>query len=162
MVRSIDGHGRRRHRHWIAEPPQLRHGRLPSCPARRLRVMSADMRVHQPCRLRQRHPPRAARRGQRSRRRALPRVPRAGLLLAPSRSRRWSRRASASLVPDSAATASSERPADVAAYDIHHLTGDLVGLLDALDIERAVFVGHDWGGLVVWMMPLLHRRARPA
>src|SRR5262249_30863639 len=45
---------------------------------------------------------------------------------------------------------------DVTAYDMQHLTGDLVGLLDALDIERAVFVGHDWGGLVVWMMPLLH------
>jgi len=31
-----------------------------------------------------------------------------------------------------------------------------VGLLDALAIEKAVFVGHDWGGIVVWSMPLLH------
>src|SRR6516162_7371770 len=60
------------------------------------------------------------------------------------------------LVPDQRGYGDSDRPADVAAYDIHHLTGDLVGLLDALGIERAVFVGHDWGGLVVWMMPLLH------
>lgn len=60
------------------------------------------------------------------------------------------------LVPDQRGYGGSDRPADVAAYDIHHLTGDLVGLLDALDVERAVFVGHDWGGLVTWMMPLLH------
>ena len=60
------------------------------------------------------------------------------------------------LAPDQRGYGDSDRPEDVAAYDIHHLTGDLVGLLDALGIERAVFVGHDWGGLVVWMMPLLH------
>ena len=60
------------------------------------------------------------------------------------------------LAPDQRGYGGSDRPADVAAYDIHHLTGDLVGLLDASGIERAVFVGHDWGGLVVWMMPLLH------
>src|SRR3974390_677628 len=40
------------------------------------------------------------------------------------------------------------RPAEISAYDIHHLTGDLVALLDALGVEKAVFVGHDWGGLV--------------
>jgi len=43
----------------------------------------------------------------------------------------------------------------VTEYDIHHLTDDLAGLLDALDLERAVFVGHDWGGTVVWAMALL-------
>jgi pimeloyl-ACP methyl ester carboxylesterase len=41
-------------------------------------------------------------------------------------------------------------------YDMAHLTGDLVGLLDALGLEKAVFCGHDWGGLVVWQMALLH------
>ncbi len=60
------------------------------------------------------------------------------------------------LVPDQRGYGDTERPADVRAYDIQHLTGDLVGLLDALELERAVFAGHDWGGLVTWMMPLLH------
>jgi pimeloyl-ACP methyl ester carboxylesterase len=50
----------------------------------------------------------------------------------------------------------SDRPEPVGAYDIHHLTSDLVGLLDALGIERAVFAGHDWGGLVSWSLPSLH------
>ena len=50
----------------------------------------------------------------------------------------------------------SSAPSDVGAYDLAHLTGDLVGLLDALEIERAVFVGHDWGGYVTWAMPVLH------
>ncbi len=60
------------------------------------------------------------------------------------------------LAPDQRGYGDTDRPSDVASYDIHHLTGDLVGMLDALGIERAVFVGHDWGGLVAWMMPLLH------
>src|SRR5262245_28702768 len=60
------------------------------------------------------------------------------------------------VAPDQRGYGDTDRPADIAAYDIHHLTGDLAGLLDALDVERAVFVGHDWGGIVVWHMPLLH------
>ena len=35
------------------------------------------------------------------------------------------------------------------------LCGDLADMLDALDIEQAVFVGHDWGGFVAWAMPVL-------
>ncbi|HVP30246.1 MAG TPA: alpha/beta hydrolase [Myxococcota bacterium] len=60
------------------------------------------------------------------------------------------------IAPDQRGYGASDRPEAIADYDIHHLTGDLVALLDALGIEKAVFVGHDWGGLVVWMMPLLH------
>jgi pimeloyl-ACP methyl ester carboxylesterase len=60
------------------------------------------------------------------------------------------------IAPDQRGYGGTDRPAAVADYDIHHLTGDLVGLLDALGLERAVFAGHDWGGIVVWMMPLLH------
>lgn len=60
------------------------------------------------------------------------------------------------LAPDQRGYGGTDRPDDVAAYDIHHLTADLTGLLDACGIARAVFVGHDWGGLVTWMMPLLH------
>lgn len=60
------------------------------------------------------------------------------------------------LAPDQRGYGDTDRPEEVEAYDIHHLTADLAGLLDALDIERAVFVGHDWGGILVWHMPLLH------
>ena len=60
------------------------------------------------------------------------------------------------LAPDQRGYGLTGGPAAVEAYDIHHLTGDLVGLLDALGIERAVFVGHDWGGSVAWMTALLH------
>jgi pimeloyl-ACP methyl ester carboxylesterase len=60
------------------------------------------------------------------------------------------------IAPDQRGYGASDRPEETAAYDIHHLTSDLVGILDVLEIERAVFVGHDWGGLVVWQMPLLH------
>lgn len=41
-------------------------------------------------------------------------------------------------------------------YDIAHLTDDLAGMLDALGIDKAVFAGHDWGGMIVWQMPLRH------
>jgi pimeloyl-ACP methyl ester carboxylesterase len=60
------------------------------------------------------------------------------------------------IAPDQRGYGGSDRPADVAAYDMHHLCGDLVGLLDVLGLERAVFAGHDWGGFVAWAMPILH------
>jgi len=60
------------------------------------------------------------------------------------------------LAPDQRGYGDTGGPDAIEAYDIHHLTGDLVGLLDAFGIERAVFVGHDWGGTVAWMTALLH------
>ncbi|MFT5203377.1 MAG: pimeloyl-ACP methyl ester carboxylesterase [Candidatus Aldehydirespiratoraceae bacterium] len=50
----------------------------------------------------------------------------------------------------------SSCPEPIDAYTMTELTGDLVAMLDALEIERAVFVGHDWGGWVVWAMAILH------
>ncbi|WP_165186163.1 alpha/beta fold hydrolase [Caulobacter soli] len=60
------------------------------------------------------------------------------------------------IAPDQRGYGLTERPDAVEAYDMEHLTGDLVGLLDHLGVEKAVFCGHDWGGLVVWQMPLMH------
>jgi pimeloyl-ACP methyl ester carboxylesterase len=60
------------------------------------------------------------------------------------------------IAPDQRGYGASDAPDPIEAYDIHHLCGDLVGLLDALGLERAIFVGHDWGGFVVWAMPTLH------
>jgi pimeloyl-ACP methyl ester carboxylesterase len=60
------------------------------------------------------------------------------------------------LAPDQRGYGGSSRPEAVEAYDIHALTGDLVGLLDDVGAQQAVFVGHDWGAMVVWQTALLH------
>lgn len=60
------------------------------------------------------------------------------------------------IVPDLRGYGMSDAPEAVEAYDIAHLIGDLVGLLDALALDKAIFMGHDWGGLLAWQMPVLH------
>jgi pimeloyl-ACP methyl ester carboxylesterase len=60
------------------------------------------------------------------------------------------------IAPDQRGYGGTSAPDDVLSYDMAHLTGDLAGLLDALELKKAVFVGHDWGGLVVWQMPIFH------
>jgi pimeloyl-ACP methyl ester carboxylesterase len=60
------------------------------------------------------------------------------------------------IAPDQRGYGRSDRPEAIADYDIHHLTDDLLGLLDEAGHEKAVFVGHDWGSMVVWQMALLH------
>jgi pimeloyl-ACP methyl ester carboxylesterase len=60
------------------------------------------------------------------------------------------------IAPDQRGYGATDRPEPVEAYDLEHLTGDLVGLLDHLKIDKAIFVGHDWGGFVVWQMALRH------
>src|SRR5688572_10693447 len=67
---------------------------------------------------------------------------------------RWQMKALAAagywvVAPDQRGFGLSDRPGSVEAYDIRHLTGDLTGLLDHLGVDRAVFRGHDWGGVVV-------------
>jgi pimeloyl-ACP methyl ester carboxylesterase len=65
------------------------------------------------------------------------------------------------IAPDQRGYGNTDAPQAIDAYTVHHLVGDLTGLLDALEIDKAVIVGHDWGGLVVWQMVLLapHRVA---
>jgi pimeloyl-ACP methyl ester carboxylesterase len=59
------------------------------------------------------------------------------------------------IAPDQRGYGRSSRPDKIEDYDILHLTGDLIGLLDELGEEKAVFVGHDWGSMVVWQLSLL-------
>jgi pimeloyl-ACP methyl ester carboxylesterase len=44
----------------------------------------------------------------------------------------------------------SDAPEAIDQYTIFHLVGDLVGLLDALEAQTAVIVGHDWGANIAW------------
>jgi pimeloyl-ACP methyl ester carboxylesterase len=60
------------------------------------------------------------------------------------------------IAPDQRGYGRSSRPEAIEDYDIVHLTDDLLGLLDYLGEERAVFVGHDWGSMLVWNLALLH------
>jgi pimeloyl-ACP methyl ester carboxylesterase len=60
------------------------------------------------------------------------------------------------IAPDQRGYGLSAKPDRVSDYDMDHLTGDLTGLLDHLGVEKAIFCGHDWGGIVVWQMPLMH------
>jgi pimeloyl-ACP methyl ester carboxylesterase len=58
------------------------------------------------------------------------------------------------IAPDMRGYGETDAPADPAQYTMKVLCADMAGLLDALDIEKAVFVGHDWGGAVIWQMGL--------
>ncbi len=60
------------------------------------------------------------------------------------------------VAPDMRGYGESDKPVDVDDYDIIHVAGDLVGILDALGEETAILVGHDWGSMVVWYTALLH------
>jgi len=60
------------------------------------------------------------------------------------------------IVPNQRGYGETDKPEPVEAYDIRHLCGDMNGLLDTLGLEKAIFIGHDWGGPVVWNMPLLY------
>jgi pimeloyl-ACP methyl ester carboxylesterase len=48
------------------------------------------------------------------------------------------------------------RPSDVAAYAMTSVTLDAIAVLDALGIEKAHVVGHDWGAQVGWQLAARH------
>jgi pimeloyl-ACP methyl ester carboxylesterase len=54
------------------------------------------------------------------------------------------------IAPDQRGYGQTDAPPEVESYTQLHLVGDLVALLDALGIDRAAVVGHDWGGPVAW------------
>jgi pimeloyl-ACP methyl ester carboxylesterase len=60
------------------------------------------------------------------------------------------------IVPDQRGYGASDSPSPIGEYDLEHLTSDLVGILDLLNVETAVYAGHDWGGQVSWAMPVLY------
>jgi len=49
----------------------------------------------------------------------------------------------------------SAKPYEAAAYTVFQCVGDLVGALDALDVEQTVLVGHDFGAAVAWSAAMM-------
>jgi pimeloyl-ACP methyl ester carboxylesterase len=59
------------------------------------------------------------------------------------------------VAPDQRGYGQTDRPEPIEAYNILELTADIVGLVDALNQEHAVIVGHDWGAVVARYCALL-------
>jgi pimeloyl-ACP methyl ester carboxylesterase len=66
------------------------------------------------------------------------------------------------IAPDQRGYGDTDRPQPIEAYTQRQLVADIVGMLDALEIEKCVIVGHDWGGAVAWNAPQMapHRIER--
>ncbi len=58
------------------------------------------------------------------------------------------------IAPDQRGCGQTSVPKDVSAYAIEELIADIEGLLDALQLDSAIFVAHDWGALVLWHMAM--------
>lgn len=58
------------------------------------------------------------------------------------------------VAPDLRGYGRTDQPSALEAYDIFHLTGDIVGLVNALGAESAVIVGHDWGAVIAAYLAL--------
>lgn len=50
----------------------------------------------------------------------------------------------------------SSKPDDVSDYTLTLLVDDVIGILNALEIESATVVGHDWGSIVAWSTAVTH------
>lgn len=54
------------------------------------------------------------------------------------------------IAPDMRGFGKSSVPTGAEDYTRFHVVGDLIGLLDVLNIDNAVIVGHDWGTEAAW------------
>jgi len=50
----------------------------------------------------------------------------------------------------------SDQPEGVENYTMDKLVGDVVAVVDHFKQEKAVIVGHDWGGMVAWTFAMQH------
>ena len=59
------------------------------------------------------------------------------------------------IAPDMRGYGRSSAPEDALLYTPLQTVGDLVGLLDALNIPSAIIVGHDWGASTAWAAAMM-------
>jgi len=52
--------------------------------------------------------------------------------------------------PDQRGYNTSDKPDGLDAYSLDELAADVIGLIDAAGVEKALIVGHDWGASVAW------------
>lgn len=54
------------------------------------------------------------------------------------------------IAPDLRGFGDSSQPQEVDRYGILDLVGDVLGIMDSLEVPRAHVVGHDWGAALAW------------
>jgi epoxide hydrolase A/B len=54
------------------------------------------------------------------------------------------------IAPDQRGYGETDRPEPIEAYTQRRIVADVIGMLDALGIEKCVICGHDWGGMTAW------------
>ncbi|MQA85326.1 MAG: alpha/beta fold hydrolase [Streptosporangiales bacterium] len=59
------------------------------------------------------------------------------------------------IAPDLRGFGESDKPAEVKAYGLVTVAGDVLGILDRLGVERASVVGHDWGAALAWLLAMM-------
>ena len=59
------------------------------------------------------------------------------------------------IAPDQRGYGETGGPEPIEAYTQREIVADLVGMLDAMGIEKCAVVGHDWGGFVAWNAALM-------
>src|SRR5512136_1490770 len=60
------------------------------------------------------------------------------------------------VVPDQRGYNLSDKPRGIHNYRLEALSADVVELIRAFDREKALVVGHDWGGVVAWHLAMHH------
>jgi len=63
------------------------------------------------------------------------------------------------VAPDMRGYNESEKPVGVSNYRVDVLTADVMGLIRAFGEEKAIIVGHDWGGGVAWAFAAMYPQA---
>jgi pimeloyl-ACP methyl ester carboxylesterase len=56
------------------------------------------------------------------------------------------------IAPDLRGFGASDKPQEVEAYGLAHSVGDMVAVLDALNIPKTKLIAHDWGAALGWGM----------
>ncbi|KAM7521457.1 hypothetical protein LguiA_011359 [Lonicera macranthoides] len=59
------------------------------------------------------------------------------------------------IAPDLRGYGDTDAPPSPSSYTVFHIVGDLVGLLDALALDKVFLVAHDWGAIIAWNFCLL-------
>jgi pimeloyl-ACP methyl ester carboxylesterase len=56
------------------------------------------------------------------------------------------------VAPDQRGYCKGARPSETTDYGTEHLIGDVIALADSMEMDRFDIVGHDWGGLLAWIV----------